>query len=329
MRNVPVAIQTALDSGVTTMTFLLKIEPQTEGFPDFGVTLLDKDVVYNDGDGAVTYLAPIGMVPANITASGDMEVGNTEIQHLLPEFNTPISEADISSGVYDFAWYSYYLVDYSNLTTGNHVVLAHGQLGQMRMEDGLSWWSELTDLTKQLMQSIVEKDSITCRAIFGSQPIGTSDSSGTVVEQRFPCGKDGEALYVGPKTVTSPGAEFNITFTASGLGAAANTYVPGMVRWLTGDNAGRVCEVESQNGSGVISLTFETMFPIQTGDTFEIRPDCTKWKEGTNGCKFHFGSTEWKLHYRGEPYIPVADADQLNMPGATVGSALGGGSTTP
>lgn len=326
MRNVPSSIQSSLDSGVTTMTLLLRIDPQTEGYPSFGVTALDKDVVYNDGVSELTYLAPIGMVPANLTASGNMEVGNTEIQHLLPEFNTPISEADISAGVYDFSYYSYYLVDYNNLTTNTHVVLAHGQLGQMKMEDGLSWWSQLTDLTKNLMQSIVEKDSITCRATFGSQPIGTG---GGVVEERFPCGKDAEALYVGPKTVTSPGAEFNITFTASGLGAAANTYVPGMIRWLTGDNAGRVVEVESQSGTGVISLTFETMFPIQAGDTFEIRPDCTKWKEGTNGCKFHFGSTEWKLHYRGEPYIPVSDADQLNMPGATVGSALGGSNTTP
>jgi hypothetical protein len=192
------------------------------------------------------------------------------------------------------------------------------------MEDGLSWWSELTDLTKLLMQSIVEKDSITCRATFGSQPIGSSDSSGDVVEERFPCGKDAEALYVGPKTVTSVGAEPNNTFTASALGAAANVYVPGMVRWLTGNNAGRVVEVDTQSGVGLITLKFETMFPIQTGDTFEIRPDCTKWKEGNNGCKFHFGTTEWKLHYRGEPYIPVADADQLNMPGATVGTALGG-----
>lgn len=329
MRNIPVAIQTALDSGVTTFTLALKIEPITDGYPPFGVTSLDKTFLYDDGQGEVEYLAPIGMVPANLTASGDMEVGNTEIQHLLPEFNTPISEADISAGVYDFATYSYYLVDYSDLTPGSHVVLSHGQLGQMRMEDGLSWWSELTDLTKLLMQSIVERDSITCRATFGSQPIGSSDSSGTVVEERFPCGKDAEALYTGPHTVTAQGAEFNTTFTASALGFPANTFVPGMLRWVTGDNAGRVVEVESQDGSGVISLTFETMFPIQAGDTFMIRPDCTKWKEGLNGCKHFFGDTEWKLHYRGEPYIPVADADQLNTPGATVGSAMGGGGTTP
>lgn len=329
MRNVPISIQSSLDSGVTTMTLLLRIDPVTEGFDSFGVTALDKDLFYNDGMSELTYLAPIGMVPANLTASGDMEVGNTSIQHLFPEFNTPISEADISAGVYDFAEYSYYLVDYNNLTPNTHVVLAHGQLGQMKMEDGLSWFSELTDLTKQLMQSIVEKDSITCRATFGSQPIGSSDSSGSAVEERFPCGKDAEALYVGPYTVTSPGAEFNNQFTASGMAEPAGTYVPGMLRWLTGDNAGRVVEVDSQSSGGVIELTFETMFPIQAGDTFEIRPDCTKWKEGTNGCKFHFGDTEWKLHYRGEPYIPVQDSDQLNTPGATVGSALGGGSTVP
>jgi hypothetical protein len=164
----------------------------------------------------------------------------------------------------------------------------------------------------------VEKDSITCRAIFGSQPIGTG---GGVVEQRFPCGKDATALFTASKSVTSVGLETNRTLTASSLGLAANACVPGMLVWLTGANAGRSYEVEAQSGAGVISLAFETMFPIVIGDTFKIRPDCTKWKEGANGCKTFWG-VDWVLHYRGEPYIPIADADQLNMPGATVGGAL-------
>jgi uncharacterized phage protein (TIGR02218 family) len=319
MRTISAELQEHLDSGATTTTLLLRIDPVTPGYASVGATLLDRDVVYDDGDGEVTYKATIGMVPSNIVSKASMEVGNTEIQHLLPESDLPISEADISAGVYDFASYTLMLVNYEDLSMG-HVIMpsGHGQLGQMRQENGLSFWSELTALVKLLKQSIVEKDSLTCRAIFGSQPLGTEDTSGDVITQRFPCGKDTSAMWV-VGTVSAVSLETNRAFTAGALGAATDVYVPGMLRWLTGANSGRSYEVESQTAGGVIGLTFETMFPIETGDTFQIRPDCTKWKDGNNGCKFHF-DTEWVLHYRGEPLIPVADADQINAPGASMTS---------
>lgn len=320
MRNVPSQIQDHLDSGVTTTTLLLKIEPVTPGYAPFGITKLDRDVLYDDLEGEILYKAAIGMVPANIVSTAGMEIGNSEFQHLLPEFDLPISEADINAGVYDFAWFTLYLVNYEDLTPGRHVVMpsGHGQLGQMRQENGLSFWSELTDLTKLLKQTIVEKDSLNCRAIFGSQPPGTADSSGDIVTQRFPCGKDVSGMWTNG-TVTDQGPEPNLSFADSDLGLPAGTCSPGALEWITGNNAGRNYEVEDQGGDGVIVLVFPTMFPVEVGDTFRIRPDCTKWKDGNNGCKFHFGD-EWVLHYRGEPLIPVADADQINAPGASLPS---------
>jgi uncharacterized phage protein (TIGR02218 family) len=327
-RTVPSALQTHLNTGSTTITQLLLIKPVTPGYSAIGITLLDRDVTYNDGAGSVAYLSKIGMVPAALVSSLDMTVDNTEVQSLIPEFDLPISEADIVAGVYDYAEATIYQVNYEDLSMG-HVVLGYGTTGQMRVENGLSFWTEFTALSKLLKQSIVEKDSITCRAVYGSQPIGTG---GGVFEQRFPCGKDASAEFTGSKAVTSAGAEPNSSFTASALGAAANTYVPGILVWLTGKNAGRTYEVDSQTAGGAMTLTFETMFPILVGDTFKVRPDCTKWVEGANGCKAHFSSvsaTEWKLHYRGEPLIPIADGDAINTPGATVPASLGGGTTAP
>jgi hypothetical protein len=333
MRTIPIALQAHLDTGMTTVTQLIRIDPVTEGYAPFGISLLDKDVVYDDGDGPITYLAAIGMVPASLETSLDMTVDNTEVQSLVPEFDLPISEADIVAGVYDFAKMTIYLVNYESLSDG-HVVLGYGSTGQMRVEQGLSFWTEYTALSKQLKQSIVEKDSLTCRAIFGSQPLGSpANSSGEFpVMQRFPCGKDVEPLFTGPQAVTAVDLEFNQGFTASGLGQPANVYVPGMLEWLSGANEGRSHEVETQSAGGHIEMTFQTMFPIEIGDTFRIRPDCTKWFEGANGCKAHWNDisdTEWRLHYRGEPLIPVSDADAINTPGATVGASLGGGTTAP
>lgn len=311
---VPAALQANLDKGATTMTLLMRVDPQNAAYPSFGCTLLDRDVTFDDGELELVYRAPIGMIPATMVSAADMGVNNSEIQHLIPEGDLDVNEEALNAGAYDFAWYSLYWVNYEDLSMG-HVVLDHGQLGQVRVQNGVTFWSELTSLAKLLKTPIVEKDSITCRAIFGSQPLGTG---GGVVEQRFPCGRDVTALYSPIKTVTAVSFEAGRTFTASGLGMATGICVPGMLHWETGANAGRTHEVEAQDVSGVISMTFETMFPVVIGDTFKIRPDCTKWKEGPNGCKVHFPGETWKLHYRGEPHIPIADGDALNTPGATV-----------
>lgn len=314
MMPIPSALQAHLDSGATTMTLLMRVDPQDAAFSSFGCTLLDQDITYDDGESELVYRAPIGMIPAEMVSVADMGVNNSEVQHLIPEGDLDIDEQALNAGAYDFAWFTLYWVNYEDLSMG-HVVLDHGQLGQVRVQNGITFWTELTSLSKLLKTPIVEKDSITCRAIFGSQPIGTG---GGVVEQRFPCGKDAESLFDGPHTVTEVGFESSRTFTASTISEPENTYVPGMLVWLTGANAGRTHEVEEQSAAGEISMTFETMFPVESGDTFRIRPDCTKWKDGPNGCKFHFGDPEWKLHYRGEPHIPISDGDALNTPGATV-----------
>lgn len=317
-RSVSPELQAHLDSGTTTTTLLLKITPLSPGYAPVGVTALDRDVEYDDGEGdsEIVYRAAVGMVPSEIRQSLSMGVDNAEFQHLLAEYPLALAEEDIAAGVYDFADFRLMLVNYEDLSMG-HVELMTGQLGQMRVENGMAFWTEQTSLVKQLKQSIVEKDSLTCRATFGSQPIGTP---GAEVTQRFPCGFDTSTLWVA-SSVMAVGLESNRTFTALALGLPANECVPGMLRWLTGRNAGRSYEVEAQDADGVISLAFETMFPIEGGDTFEIRPDCTKWKDGHNGCR-HFWGDDWVLHYRGEPYIPVADADAINTPGATVGTGV-------
>jgi uncharacterized phage protein (TIGR02218 family) len=320
-RDLSPELQALMDSGVSTLTVLLKVVPRDPNFAAFGITKLDRDIVYDDGDGEVLYSASVGMVTADLVSSEAMDVGNSEFKHLIPQFSIPISEEYIRAGVYDWANYYLRIVNYEDLTMGHwEPPSGWGQTGRVTVDDrGLSFQMELTDMTKLLKQTIVEKDSITCRAKYGSQPIGTSDSSGIVIEQRFPCGAT--LTWAGPKTVTSVSPEPNLTFTASSLGAAEGAYVPGMVHWLSGRNAGRQSPVSDQTGSGVITLYAKVAFPVEVGDTFEIRHDCTKWIYGTHGCKENFGGgDEWKLHYRGEPFIPISDADSINTPGATVGA---------
>ena len=200
-----------------------------------------------------------------------------------------------------------------------HIGISRGKLGQIRNVEGMTLWSEISSLAKQLKTPIVKKSSRTCRATYGSMPIGTV---GAAVTERQPCGKDISAMWSDVRAVSSVGAETNINFTCSGLGAAEGFYVPGMLKWETGANAGRSYEVVIQTAAGVIEVDFDTMFPIQVGDTFKLRKDCTKWWEGPNGCLSHFGA-DWTQHYRGEPYLKPQDSDSVITPGASVGRGLG------
>lgn len=319
-RSISTDLQASIRSRAAGLTVLLKIVPVTPGYSPLGVTKLDVDFEYDDGSGALTYSAQRGLTPANMQASSSMTVGNSETKSLLGVSTAAaIEAADIRASAFDNAEYTFMVIDFDHPEYGHWIPPnGFGIVGQQTIDErGQQVTFELTDLTKLLKQSVVENWSRPCRAIYGSQPIGTGAG---VIEQKYPCGKDVSALWSGTQTVSDVGLEDTRTFTAGALGAADNFYVPGLLEWLTGDNVGRTEMVEAQSAAGVVSLKFPMAFPIQDGDTFKIRPDCTKVPDGINGCKANFSSVspvEWKLHYRGEWQTPVADGDAISTPGAT------------
>jgi hypothetical protein len=169
-RNVPVALQAHLDSGATTTCVLLKITPQIEQSltsdppVPLGLTSLDVDVTYDDGtssDGALRYYAGIGTELSNASATADMAIDNAEASALVAgaEFDVPATETDLIAGLYDFADWVAYLVNYEDLSMG-HVELGSGRIGQVRVIDaGQRFTFETLGLTQALKQSIVQKDS--------------------------------------------------------------------------------------------------------------------------------------------------------------------------
>lgn len=311
------ALQAHLDGGATTISIQCKITPVTQGYSPYGVTTLNRDVEY----GGVTYLAAVGMMPSAVAFNGSMSVDNAEATSLMPEYDVPISEADIRAGVYDYAEFHLFIVNYEDLTMG-HLTLQEGTIGQVSIDaNGLSFVNELRGLSAQLKQSVCEKDSLTCRAIYGSQPAGSA-TPGPI--QRFPCGKDATAQLVSG-AVEEVGAETTLTFKLAGVTLVADELNPGMVMFTSGLNAGRTLEIESNTTDGWITLRFETMFPIAENDDLVYRSDCNKVARDTaKGCAApHHWGTEWPLHFRGEPDIPIGDAGAMETPGANASPGQG------
>lgn len=308
-RTIPIALQSHIDSGATTLCLIVKITPVQPGFAPFGITTLDRDVTYDDGTGPLLYSAAIGSEPSNLVSSADLSVAGGETRQLMPVFDTPISEHDIAAGACDYAKFIAYTINYSDLTPGNHIIVQTGTLGQNTVTDsGLTWTAEMRGLTQTLKQSITEKWSLQCRAVFGSQM--------PTPQSRFPCMFDLSTLWENG-TVTGVGVDTTQQFGTLGLSPAYGG-APGAVEWLTGENAGRTDETETFTadvGVQTIGLTFGAAYPIKVGDTFRFRDDCPKTPLA---CQAR-NNYQW---YRGEPSIPVADNGALSV------GAIGAATTT-
>lgn len=318
-RNIPINIAAALRGGSTTMCAIIKITPVQPGYDPFGITTLDADVTYDDGTGSLLYSAAVGTEPSTMQSTGDLSVSGGETKQLMPVFDTPAEEADIAAGAYDYATFVSYMVDYANLGNG-HVIVQTGTLGRNTVTDsGLSWTAELRGLTQVLKQTITEKWSLQCRAVFGSLT--------ATPQSRFPCKFDVSVLWQ-DATVLHVGTDNTQELTVTGLTPTYGGF-PGLVEWLTGNNTGRSDETETftvgtETISGVVTatqtigLTFGASYPIQIGDTLRFRDDCPKTP---TACKARSNFP----NYRGEPTIPVADNGALSVGkiGGTVTTTTG------
>ena len=294
MRTIPSTLQSHLEQTATTTCIIWKIVCRDGDV--FGFADLDTDVEYDDGTGVITYRARAGYEQSQISASGDLGVDNAEATGLVATWDYPeaITETQIQAGKFDYAEHWVWLVNYLDLDTSDepyvakHLELMSGTVGKITISSGQLWNTELRSLSQQMKQDIVPLTSLTCRYRFGSPE----------------CGIDAEALWLDFE-VTDVGLEDDRTFTID-LSPADHAYQPGLVNWVTGDNAGLSPEVEDNTGS-VVTLAPAAKYPIQIGDTGRIRPDCRK--RFIEDC---IGIYDNGLEFGAEPNIPIGDEDALN-----------------
>lgn len=303
MRHVPSALQSHLDGNATTTTRILKISLKDGRV--FGLSMLDQDVTYDDGasGGEVVYVASNGFDASTFAADLGYSIANAEGYALISQDVPGIDVEDVDSGALDDAEWVCYLVNFEDLTSGNHMIIDAGDLGTVRSRFGMVWMPEFLSYLMRLKQPIGSVWSRTCRAVFGSP-----------ADSQTGCGVDLDPLWVLGEIVT-PGSEANRTFTGDVVtaGSPSDVMVPGVVQFLTGDNAGKEFAVEAVDGL-TVELLETTPFPMLAGDTYRIRPDCAKryvedcvhrWNNGPN--------------FKGEPLIPTGDGTSVLVPGAQLG----------
>lgn len=302
MKDIPIALQSHLDQDATTTCFLLLIEC-TGAFAGtvIGSTTLDEDLTYDAGGGSnglgpILYGADNSFSMARLEASADLSVDNTEMMGWV---GSQVTEAQIKAGIFNFANVTIYRVNYMDLSQG-HEYWAGGKFGRTIYTRN-RWTTEYRSLTQLLKQPHIDLYSISCPVAFGSPQCGATFSWSNY-------------------TITGvSGSEPDRIFMAAGMNEADNFYELGVIEMLSGNNEGAQMEVRSNSSDsneGTVTLALGLSVPLEVGDTFRIRKDCSKeWNDASNGCLFHWG-TNRGLHYRGQPLIPNGDGGASMIPGA-------------
>uniref|UniRef100_UPI00261B7E14 hypothetical protein n=1 Tax=uncultured Microbulbifer sp. TaxID=348147 RepID=UPI00261B7E14 len=100
-----------------------------------------------------------------------------------------------------------------------------GDIGEVRTVKNTVFIPELLSYAMRLRQSIGHVDSITCRAIFG-----------TDADSQTGCGVNAEPLWQ-PATVTAvSGDEPKVTYKVSNIASLPTAAKRWRVRWVSGDN---------------------------------------------------------------------------------------------
>ncbi|AMW36138.1 hypothetical protein [Xanthomonas phage XAJ2] len=288
MKNIPVQLLNHMAGDVTTVCTLIKIKC-VGAFAGrvYGFTSLDADIVYNDGLDNINYMSNNGFAPEALESSADLSVGNTDMIGYATDTGLTIEE--IRQGLLDFAEVTIYRVNYMVLGMG-HEVIAYGSCGQAKIS-GEKWTIEFRSLAQQLKQTINNIWSLTCRAQYG--------------DSRCKKAFEWRTVTVGSVQQSANNRIFNLTEDIAG-----NIYTLGVVKFLTGPNAGLEMEVDLHQGSAIY-LALPLSRPISTNEQLQIRTDCDKTFATCRDKKQNV------LNFRGEHLTPVSETG-LGIPGAYV-----------
>ncbi|MDB5549306.1 MAG: hypothetical protein JWP21_2753 [Tardiphaga sp.] len=277
MHTIPAALQSKLDSGVTTLAhgwILRRRDGVVQGFTDH-----DRDLVV----AGVTCRAGTGFTASEAATRFGQSIDGAEVSGALADQS--LREADLAAGRYDAAEVETWLVDWSEPNL--RVLTARGHIGEVRRESG-AFTAELRGLADALAQETGRLYTAKCSADLGDRR----------------CRADlANPAWRGAGVVTAVPA--NAALAASGLGGFADgLFTAGRLLWTSGGNAGAAIEIKQHKlAGGLVQLTlWQAMAePIAVGDAFTVTAGCDK---RFPTCRDRFGNA---INFRGFPQIPGND----------------------
>lgn len=276
MLSMPSALQASLDSGVTTLAWcwlITRRDGAQLGFTDHDAPLEIAGVACEPGS---------GLDPAPLRSETGSPARGAVFGALSSDRITP---GDIANGLYQGARVEVWRVDWQQPSA--RVRVFTGEIGEIR-NAGARFEVELAGLSARLNRRIGRVFSKTCDAELGDARCGVDV---TRPEWR----RSGSA---GP--LFAPGA-----FEAIRLaGYPPGWFSGGVLRWLTGANAGASARIETHtagHGGVRLALLQPPVHPVTPGDGFEVTAGCDGQ---ASTCRERFDNF---ARFRGCPHLPGND----------------------
>lgn len=211
------------------------------------------------------YLSNSSITASDISSNSDLSVDNTEAQGTIQQAPyTVISDLtvrDIEGGQLDMAPVWVLCCNWRDPSMGL-AVLKTAFLGEISRDSDFRYQTEVRGLTQLLSQSILDTYGERCNVKrFGDERCKFDVASVTIA-------------------VTATTVETRKRFHVSGITTEPEQfYRGGIIRGVTGANAGIEREVKRDNQSGdhgFIALWDQWPLDVTTGDTFELEPGCDR-----------------------------------------------------
>lgn len=274
MKSISSELSDHLDQEVTTLCSCWKIvrkDGQTFFFTDH-----DNDVVF-EGD---TYEAESSYDRTAIKSGSDFSVDNLDVAGILD--SDKISDQELRAGLFNRADVYVFLINWQDPSQGA-LKVRRGWFGEVTLLSTGTFTTEIRGLAQALSHNFIEVYTAECRADFCDTrcSLNIADYEDDAVIETV-TGRDSftvTAAYVEP--------EQGIT--------------PGTVRFVDGENAGRVIEIIGYTAaSRTIDLFEGASYEITPGTNIVIAPGCDGSLER---CKFY----DNVVNRRAEDYVPGND----------------------
>ena len=277
MREIPPALQEALDCGATTLArcwLVTRRDGVSLGFTDH-----DKALSFDGQD----YEPESGFTSSAIETVTGLSVDSHTVSGALR--SDRIAENDIQKGLYAAAEVELYLVNW--LDTSTRLLLSRGQIGEIR-RSGQSFNAEITGISDALNQPVGRSFLHSCSCRLGDEK----------------CGIDlDDPDHFGLATVSAPGDGRQIT-TTDLTSFDEGAFTSGLLTWTTGLNAGVGGQVKAHLVAGnetFLELWTTPPLNVAVGDQFTVTAGCNKTAKM---CAERFTNLE---NFRGFPHIPGDD----------------------
>ncbi len=274
MKSISLALSQHLDGEVTTLASCWRIV-RRDG-QEFFFTDHDQDIEFEGN----IYEAESSYDRTAVANSSDMSVDNMDVAGILD--SEKISEEDMRNGLFNRADVYVFIVNWSDPTQGP-LKVRRGWFGEVTVNDNGQFTTEIRGLAQALSHNFIEVYAAECRADF-------CDARCKLNIEDFEF-----------STTVSAVVSRDIFVIPSGVTLPSQGIVPGTVRFVSGENAGRTVEITGYDPATRRVELFEPVgYSIVPGTEIVLAPGC-------DGSLARCKSYNNVVNRRAEDYVPGND----------------------